>query len=137
MPSVTEERYRALFYMPSVTEERYWALFYMPSVTEERYWALFYMPLVTEQRYWALFYMPLYTLIHNLLNVLLQIANKWQEVSLHPEGPATGQFDQGLFVVFLGPRANAELISKISRCTVCFPCGPPNGNITPSPYTSH
>jgi hypothetical protein len=34
------------------------------------------MPLVTEERYWALFYMPLYTFIHNLLNVLVQIANK-------------------------------------------------------------
>jgi hypothetical protein len=32
--------------------------------------------LVTEERYWALFYMPLYTFIHNLLNVLVQIANK-------------------------------------------------------------
>jgi hypothetical protein len=49
---------------------------YNPLVTEERYWALFYMPLVTEERYWALFYMPLYRLSHNLLNVLLHIANK-------------------------------------------------------------
>jgi hypothetical protein len=31
--------------------------------------------LVTEERYWALFYMPLYTLLHNLLNVLVQIEN--------------------------------------------------------------
>jgi hypothetical protein len=31
---------------------------------------------VTEERYWALFYMPLYTFIHNLLIVLVQIANK-------------------------------------------------------------
>jgi hypothetical protein len=76
MPLVTEEHYWALFYMPLVTEEHYWALFYMPLAKEERYWALFYMPLVTEERYWALFYMPLYTFIHNLLNVLVQIANK-------------------------------------------------------------
>jgi hypothetical protein len=48
----------------------------MPLVTEERYWALFYMPLVTEESYQALFYMPLYTFIHNLLNVLVQIAHK-------------------------------------------------------------
>jgi hypothetical protein len=48
----------------------------MPLVTEERYWALFYMPLVTEERYWALFYMSLYTFMHNLLNVLEQIADK-------------------------------------------------------------
>jgi hypothetical protein len=27
-----------------------------PSVTEERYWALFYMPLITEECYWAPFY---------------------------------------------------------------------------------
>jgi hypothetical protein len=59
-----------------VTEERYWALFYMPLVTEERFWALFYMPLVTEERNWTLFYLPLYTFVHNLLNVLMQIANK-------------------------------------------------------------
>jgi hypothetical protein len=31
---------------------------------------------VTEERYWALFYMPLYTFSHNLLNVVVQIANK-------------------------------------------------------------
>jgi hypothetical protein len=31
--------------------------------------------LVTEESYWALFYMPLYTFLHNLLNVLVQIAN--------------------------------------------------------------
>jgi hypothetical protein len=33
--------------------------------------------LVTEERYWTLFYMPLYTFLQNLLNVLVQIANKW------------------------------------------------------------
>jgi hypothetical protein len=32
--------------------------------------------LVTEERYWALYCMPLYMLLHNLLNVLVQIANK-------------------------------------------------------------
>jgi hypothetical protein len=32
--------------------------------------------LVTEERYWALFYVSLYTFMHNLLNVLVQIANK-------------------------------------------------------------
>jgi hypothetical protein len=32
--------------------------------------------LVTEECYWALLYMPLYTFLHNLLNVLIQIANK-------------------------------------------------------------
>jgi hypothetical protein len=76
MPLVTEERNRALFYMPLVTEEHNRALFYMPLVTEERYWALFYMPSVTEERYWALFYMPFYKFLYNLLNVLIQTANK-------------------------------------------------------------
>jgi hypothetical protein len=32
--------------------------------------------LVTEERCWALFYMSMYTFIHNLLKVLVQIANK-------------------------------------------------------------
>jgi hypothetical protein len=54
----------------------------MPLVTEERYWALFYMPLVTEERYWALFYKPLYAFLHNLLNVLVQSANKMGEKKL-------------------------------------------------------
>jgi hypothetical protein len=36
----------------------------------------------------------------------------WLEVGLHPEGPVTGQLDQGFSVVFLGPRANAELVPK-------------------------
>jgi hypothetical protein len=41
------------------------------------------------------------------------LANYWLEVSLHPEGPATGQFDQKFSVVFLGHRANAGLASKL------------------------
>jgi hypothetical protein len=36
----------------------------------------------------------------------------WLEVSLHPEGPATGQLDQGFPLVFLVPTANAELVPK-------------------------
>jgi hypothetical protein len=32
--------------------------------------------LFAEERYLTLFYMPLYTFLHNLLNVLVQIANK-------------------------------------------------------------
>jgi hypothetical protein len=35
-----------------------------------------YNLLATEEHYRALFYMPLYRLLHNLLNVLLYIANK-------------------------------------------------------------
>jgi hypothetical protein len=34
------------------------------------------------------------------------------EVSLHPEGPATGQIDFKFSVVFLGPGVNTELVSK-------------------------
>jgi hypothetical protein len=33
---------------------------------------------------------------------------RWPEVSLHPEGPATGQLDP-----FLGPRADAQLAPKL------------------------
>jgi hypothetical protein len=33
-------------------------------------------PLVTEERYSAFFYVLLYTFLHNLLNALVQIANK-------------------------------------------------------------
>jgi hypothetical protein len=29
-----------------------------------------------------------------------------------PEGPATSELDEGFFVVFLGPGADAELVSK-------------------------
>jgi hypothetical protein len=36
----------------------------------------------------------------------------WLEVSLHSEGRSTGQLDQGVYVVFVGPRANAELVPK-------------------------
>jgi hypothetical protein len=43
------------------------------------------MPLVTEERYWTLFYMPLYTFIHNLLNVLVQIANKTNKMGFQKE----------------------------------------------------
>jgi hypothetical protein len=34
------------------------------------------------------------------------------KVSSHPVGSATGKLDQGFFVVFLDPRANAELVPK-------------------------
>jgi hypothetical protein len=42
--------------------------------------------------------------------MLMLMSDCWLVVSLHPEGPATGQLYQGFPVVFLGPRANAELV---------------------------
>jgi hypothetical protein len=32
--------------------------------------------LIAEKSYWALFYMPLYAFLHNLLTVLVEIANR-------------------------------------------------------------
>jgi hypothetical protein len=36
----------------------------------------------------------------------------WLEVSLHSEGPATGQLDQGFPWLSFVPRSNAELVPK-------------------------
>jgi hypothetical protein len=36
----------------------------------------------------------------------------WLEVSLHPEGPSTGQLDQGFPWFSFGPREHAELVPK-------------------------
>jgi hypothetical protein len=47
-----------------------------------------------------------------MLGFACSVPDCWLEVSLHPEGPATDQLDQGFSVVFLGPRANAELVPK-------------------------
>jgi hypothetical protein len=48
---------------------------------------------------------------------MLELANLMPDcclkISLHPEGPATGLLGQRLFVVFLCPRANAELVPKL------------------------
>jgi hypothetical protein len=49
----------------------------------------------------------------------------WLEVSLHPEGPATGQLDHG----FPWSQSKCWVGTQIPRCTACFPCSPPNGNI--------
>jgi hypothetical protein len=58
----------------------------------------------------------------------------WLEFSLHPEGPATGQLDQD-FRVFPWSQSKCWVGTQIPRCTACFSCSPPNGNIKFSPYT--
>jgi hypothetical protein len=49
-------------------------------------------------------------------------------VSLHPEGPATGQLDQDFPWFSL---VQGQMLSwyQIPRCTACFTCSPPNGDI--------
>jgi hypothetical protein len=42
----------------------------------------------------------------------------WLEVSLHLEGPATGQLDQG----FPWSQSKCWVGTQIPRCTACFPC---------------
>jgi hypothetical protein len=42
-----------------------------------------------------------------VFNARLPVRNQYASVI-----PATGDLDQGFFVVFLGPRANAELVPK-------------------------
>jgi hypothetical protein len=49
----------------------------------------------------------------------------WLEVSLHPEGPAIGQLDLG----FPWSQGKCWVSTKIPRCTACFTCSPPKGNI--------
>jgi hypothetical protein len=46
-----------------------------------------------------------------MLGLVYLMPDCWLEVSLHPEGPAIGQQSR-LSMVFLGPRANAELVPK-------------------------
>jgi hypothetical protein len=56
------------------------------------------------------------------------MSNCWLEVSLHPEGPAAGQLDQGFLWFSL---VLEQMLSwyPIPRFTACFTCSPPNGNI--------
>jgi hypothetical protein len=48
-----------------------------------------------------------------LLNFAYLMPDYWLEVSLHPEGPATGQLDKVFPVVFLDPKSNSELVHKV------------------------
>jgi hypothetical protein len=41
-----------------------------------------------------------------------QVSDYWLEVGLHPKVPATGQLEQVFSMIFLGPRANAELVPR-------------------------
>jgi hypothetical protein len=43
-----------------------------------------------------------------------------QEVGEHYEGPVTRPFQSRIYVVFLGPKANAELVPKYTPPPQCF-----------------
>jgi hypothetical protein len=57
----------------------------------------------------------------------------WLEVSLHSKGPATGQ---RFSVVFLGPRANAELVPKSHVALHASHAALPMVTLKISPYTN-
>jgi hypothetical protein len=59
----------------------------------------------------------------------------WLKVSLHLEGPATGQLAR-LSVVFLGPRANAELVPKFHVALHASHATLPIVTLKISPYTN-
>jgi hypothetical protein len=44
----------------------------------------------------------------------------WLKVSLHPEGPVTGELDQGFLWFSLVTRANAELVTKFNVALHAF-----------------
>jgi hypothetical protein len=53
----------------------------------------------------------------------------WLEASLHPEGPVTDQLNQGFPWFSLVPEQTLSWYPN-PRCTACFTCSPPNGNIS-------
>jgi hypothetical protein len=53
-----------------------------------------------------------------MLGLVYLMPDCWLEVSLHPEGPATGQLKSRFSVVFLGPRANTEFVPKFPMVTL-------------------
>jgi hypothetical protein len=68
---------------------------------------------VSPVKYGLSFYTPVDGILHSvMLGFVCSVPDCWLEVNLHPEGPATDQLDQGFFALFLGPRANAELVPK-------------------------
>jgi hypothetical protein len=68
---------------------------------------------------------------HPVRNMLRQptLPDGRLEVSLHPEGPATDQLDQGFPWISLVPKQmlSSYPISTL-LCSVCFTCSPPDGN---------
>jgi hypothetical protein len=59
----------------------------------------------------------------------------WLEVSLHPKvlRPANSI---KVFRGFPWSQSKCSICTQIPRCTACFPCSPPNGNIEISPCTN-
>jgi hypothetical protein len=59
-----------------------------------------------------------------MLGLVYLMLDCWLVVSLHPEGPATGQLDQAFLWFFLVPE---QILSWYPNSTLH--CSPPNGNI--------
>jgi len=60
----------------------------------------------------------------------------WLEVSVHQEGPAAGQLYQSFPWFYLGPRANAETVSKI-HFALCTSYAEPPWNLAPEFSPKH
>jgi hypothetical protein len=56
---------------------------------------------------------------------VFKMSGCWIEVTLHPEGPTTGQLDHGLPWILLSSRANAKFVNKfhvaLHASNVAFP----------------
>jgi hypothetical protein len=60
----------------------------------------------------------------------------WLEVSLHPKGPCDRPARSGFSVVFLGPRANVELVPKFHVALHAFHAALPMVVLQISPCTN-